>query len=119
MWQQGRALTRVKEALSQVVSCGACLAAVASGCAGAPWDAAVVPCQLRMATLPGQAYTRAGSREHPGGSYKGWWQQEQGQGPQRGQCCCGCSQGQAVVGSAGVGLPLSSPAEVCVQNRGA
>lgn len=35
------------------------------------------------------------------------------------QCRCGCSRGPAAVGSAGVALPLSSTAQVHVQNRGA
>lgn len=32
------------------------------------------------------SYMPAGSRDDPCVSYKGWWQQEQGQGPHTGPC---------------------------------
>lgn len=112
VWQQGRASTWAKGAWSQMTPCDACLAAVASGCEGAPWGAAV-PHRLCGAAPPSQAYTPTGSQEHPGGPTKAG-------GSRSGvRDCCGCSRGQAVAGSAGVGLLLFSPAQARVQNRGA
>lgn len=48
------------------MSCDDCLTVVVSECEGAPWGATVVPRWLCMASPPSQAYTPAGSREHPG-----------------------------------------------------
>lgn len=68
---------------------------------------------LHGCTLPGQAYTPAGSREDPGGLTKAGGSRSGVRDPMQTpaqQCCCHCSQGQAAA-------ELASAAQVCVQNR--